>query len=197
MRLFRFLKRKTTPKEPYKAKRVSVLDVGYGKGERLKYYVKRGKDRKLLGIDEAVRLESTNPNVEFRVGDFIREMEKVEGNSRDIVTADFLFEGMFDNHPRKNSLTFAEMNDIAWEKTPKFFDEAKRILTPNGRLSLTHYAGNIDSTKMHFERHGFKVVLARPIDPKKDFMTSWTKKAMVEARGHRDRVPWKIVAKKI
>ena len=113
-----------------------------------------------------------------------------------MITADFLFEGMFDNHPRKNHLTFAEMNEIAWQKTPRFFDEAKRILKRNGRLALTQYGGNVESTKMHFDVHGFRVTLARPVNPKTDFMTGWTKKALEEARGDPDRVPWKIVAKK-
>ena len=193
-----FKRKKATPTEPpYQAKRVSVLDVGYGKGDRLRHYLRKGKGRKLLGIDEAARLESAHKDLEFRVGDFIQEMEKVPSNSYDVVNADLLFEGMFDNNLRQNELTFAEMNEIAWTKTPKFFDEAKRILKKNGRIALTHYGANIDSAKMHFERHGFKVTLARPVNPETDFVTTWVGKAMQEAKTHPERFPWKIVAKKI
>jgi len=74
---FWFNKKKVSSKLPYKSRPVSVLDVGYGKGERLRHYLEKGKGRKLLGIDEAVKLESNHPNLEFRVGDFIHEMEGV------------------------------------------------------------------------------------------------------------------------
>lgn len=123
--------------KPTKPKIIDFLDIGFGKGEHLSRYSRRG--RRLVGIDKK-KPRRRIPNAELWRRDAVEGLREIPDSNVRVLNSDFT------------------LNEIKPDgHIIELFEQARRVLAHNGRFFIATDRQNADDFKRMLESCGFSV----------------------------------------